>query len=123
MIIYDSVGLVVDRVVGVEFCIGVDVEVNISKVELKMWIHCCKIHLNEIMELYQIFWALALMVKVESGNVGWIGLEFGGGISSRYVRSVGKYVKGGVNVTIDDNVGWGVNRGVVDWFCSGVDSM
>ena len=39
MRIGDSVGLVVNRIVGADVCRGVDVGVNMSKVESNLWIH------------------------------------------------------------------------------------
>ena len=44
-----------------------------------------------------------------------------GEVSSRDVRSVGKYVKGGVGVIIDYSEGWDVDRGFYSRVCRGVD--
>ena len=45
----------------------------------------------------------------------------GGEVVSKYVRSVGKYVKYRVNFIIDDSVVWGFNIGVGGGFCRVVD--
>ena len=36
--------------------------------------------------------------------------------------SIGKYVKGGLSVRVDGNVGWSINRVVGAWVFIGVDS-
>ena len=51
---------------------------------------------------------------VESCNNWEVWLKVGGVIGSRDGRSVGKDIKYGVNVRIDDSVGWGVDRGFYD---------
>ena len=43
--------------------------------------------------------------EVEIRDDGEVGLEVGGKVGSMYCISVGKYVKGGVDVIIDDNLG------------------
>ena len=63
---------------------------------------------------------IGVVVAVESGEDGEVGLEVGGWVGSRYERIVGKIVKGGVNVITDDSVGWGVYIGVGVSFCTGV---
>ena len=49
-----------------------------------------------------------------------VGLEVVREVSSRYGSSVVKYVKVGVYVGIDDNVGWGVYRVVGGGVCRGI---
>ena len=51
-------------------------------------------------------------MKFESGDDGEVGLEVVSEVSYRDGISVGKYIKVGVNMIIDNSVGWGANRGV-----------
>ena len=46
-----------------------------------------------------------LVVKVESGDDGEVGLKIGDEVSYRYVRSVGKYIYIGVNMIFNYSVG------------------
>ena len=50
-------------------------------------------------------YALVLVVKVESGDDGEVGLKIGDEVSYRYVRSVGKYIYIGVNMIFNYSVG------------------
>ena len=46
-----------------------------------------------------------------------VGLEVGGEVGSGDGSSVGKDVKGGFNVRIDNIIVWGVYIGVCGWVC------
>ena len=59
--------------------------------------------------------------KVDIGDYGEAGLEVWGEVGSRYVRSVGKHVKGRLTIILDDSVGWGVIIGVDNGVFRGVD--
>ena len=58
-----------------------------------------------------------MLVKVESGNDWELGLNFGGDIGSRDGISVGKDIKSGVNVGINDSLCWFIDRSVDGWVC------
>ena len=57
----------------------------------------------------------------ESGDDGEVGLYVGVKVGSRDFRNFSKYIKGGINVRIYENVGWVVNIGVGAESCIGVD--
>ena len=59
--------------------------------------------------------------EVVSGDHGEAVFEVGGEVYFTDGISIGKDVKGGVDVRIYDSVGWGVYRDVCDWFCRVVD--
>ena len=52
------------------------------------------------------------VVKFESGDDGEVGLEVVSEVIYRDGIIIGKYIKVGVNMKIDNSVGWGANRGV-----------
>ena len=59
--------------------------------------------------------------EVEGGDYGDILLEVVGEFGVRDVRSVGKYANGGFDGIIDENVGWGDDRGDYDGVVRCVD--
>ena len=67
-----------------------------------------------------IRWKLGIGVGVEfeSGYDGEVGLEVGGEVDYRDGRGGSKYVESGVNMIIDDSVGWGIDKGSGAEFCS-----
>ena len=58
---------------------------------------------------------------MESGDNELVVFKDGVEIGSRHGRSIGKYVKGGVNIIIDDTVSWCFNRGFDPELCIGFD--
>ena len=51
-------------------------------------------------------------MKFESGDDGEVDLEVVSEVIYRDGIIIGKYIKVGVNMKIDNSVGWGANRGV-----------
>ena len=64
---------------------------------------------------------IGVIVEVEIGEDGEVGIYVGGWVSSMHFRCFGKDVKCRVNVIIYNSVGWGVYIVVGTWFCRGVD--
>ena len=64
---------------------------------------------------------MTLATEFKSETMNYFVLEIGDEVGSRDVISVGKYVKDGVNVRIDDSVSWGVDIFVGSICFRGVD--